>query len=97
MTRASIFPPFTIIEGDRAKGLVLIADHARNALPDEYGDLGLPENEFRRHIAYDIGVEAVTTQLAAMTGAPAVLRGRSLTRVGPLLHPTSRISAAVTA
>ena len=83
MTRASIFPPFTIIEGDRAKGLVLIADHARNALPDEYGDLGLPENEFRRHIAYDIGVEAVTTQLAAMTGAPAVFANFSRLLIDP--------------
>ena len=83
MTRASIFPPFTIIEGDRAKGLVLIADHARNALPDEYGDLGLPENEFRRHIAYDIGVETVTTQLAAITGAPAVFANFSRLLIDP--------------
>ena len=27
-------------------------------LPEEYGDLGLPEAEFDRHIAYDIGVES---------------------------------------
>lgn len=73
MTRAAIFAPFEIIEGDRSRGLVLIADHARRDLPDEYGDLGLPPSEFDRHIAYDIGVEAVTRKLAALTGAPAVL------------------------
>jgi predicted N-formylglutamate amidohydrolase len=32
--------------------------------PQEYGDLGLPAAEFDRHIAYDIGVEAVTRRLA---------------------------------
>ena len=48
MTRAAIFPPFEIVEGARDRGLVLIADHARNALPEEYGDLGLPPEEFQR-------------------------------------------------
>jgi len=52
---------------------VLVADHARRDLPDEYGDLGLPSREFDRHIAYDIGVEAVTRHLAAALGVPAVL------------------------
>jgi len=58
MTRTALFEPFLLIEGDRGRGLVLIADHARRDLPEEYGDLGLPPSEFDRHIAYDIGVEA---------------------------------------
>ena len=49
---------------------MLVADHARRDLPEEYGDLGLPAGEFERHIAYDIGVEMVTRRLAALTGAP---------------------------
>ena len=44
---------------------MLVADHARRDLPEEYGDLGLPAAEFDRHIAYDIGVEMVTRKLAA--------------------------------
>src|SRR5690606_33921407 len=72
MTRDALFSPFEIVEGDRGKGMVLIADHAGRELPDEYGDLGLPAEEFERHIAYDIGVEAVTRQLAAVLGVPAV-------------------------
>jgi aryl-alcohol dehydrogenase-like predicted oxidoreductase len=56
MTRDALFAPFEVLEGDRTKGLVLIADHAGRALPDEYGDLGLKPTEFERHIAYDIGV-----------------------------------------
>ena len=73
MTKASLFAPFEVIEGDRARGIVLLADHAGRALPDEYGDLGLPAAEFERHIAYDIGVETVTRTLARLLGAPAVM------------------------
>ena len=83
MTRTAVFAPFEIIDGDRSPGLVLIADHARRALPDEYGDLGLPASEFDRHIAYDIGVEAVTRKLAALTGAPAVMAGFSRLLIDP--------------
>lgn len=83
MTRAALFPPFELIEGDRSKGLVLVSDHAFNLLPDEYGDLGLPQAEFNRHIAYDIGVEAVTRKLAERTGAPAVMARFSRLLIDP--------------
>jgi predicted N-formylglutamate amidohydrolase len=73
MTRTAVFPPFEIIDGARDRGLVLVADHAKRELPEEYGDLGVPPEEFQRHIAYDIGVEDVTRRLAALTGAPAVM------------------------
>ena len=64
---------FEIVPGDAARGLVIVADHASNRVPADYGDLGLPACEFRRHIAWDIGVEALTRALAARLGAPAVL------------------------
>jgi predicted N-formylglutamate amidohydrolase len=83
MTRAAIFAPFELIEGDRSKGLLLLADHARRDLPEEYGDLGLPASEFDRHIAYDIGVEAVTRGLAARLGVPALLGGFSRLLIDP--------------
>lgn len=67
------FVPFEIIDGDYDGGMVLLADHAMNRLPNEYGRLGLPENAFTRHIAYDIGVEGLTRQLAARLNIPAVL------------------------
>src|SRR3712207_9253829 len=44
-----------------------------NAVPPDLGDLGLPESEFERHIAYDIGAAAVTRSLAQRLGAPAIL------------------------
>ena len=83
MTRLSVFSPFDLVEGDRGKGLVLVADHAGRALPDEYGALGLPASEFDRHIAYDIGVEKVTRELAALLGAPAVLANFSRLLIDP--------------
>lgn len=83
MTRTAVFAPFEIIEGDRAAGVVLVADHARRDLPEEYGDLGLPASEFDRHIAYDIGVEMVTRKLAALTGASAVIAGFSRLLIDP--------------
>jgi predicted N-formylglutamate amidohydrolase len=83
MTRSAVFSPFEIVEGDRDRGLVLVADHAKRALPEEYGDLGLPAEEFQRHIAYDIGVEWVTRQLAALTGAPAVMANFSRLLIDP--------------
>jgi predicted N-formylglutamate amidohydrolase len=83
MTRDALFKPVELVEGDRTRGLVLLADHARNALPDEYGDLGLPASEFSRHIAYDIGVEMVTRGLAARLRAPAAMAAYSRLLIDP--------------
>ncbi|WEX76990.1 N-formylglutamate amidohydrolase [Sinorhizobium numidicum] len=67
------YSPYEIIKGNPANGLVLLADHAMNGLPPEYGRLGLPETAFARHIAYDIGVEPLVRRLAGALDAPAVL------------------------
>ena len=83
MTRSTVFAPFDIVEGDRNRGIVLLADHARRDLPEEYGSLGLPAAEFDRHIAYDIGVETVTRELAALLGVPAVLANFSRLLIDP--------------
>jgi predicted N-formylglutamate amidohydrolase len=87
MTRSSLFSPFEILDGDRTKGLVLVADHAFNDLPDEYGDLGLDPAEFQRHIAYDIGVEMVMRQLSASTRAPGVMARFSRLLIDPNRGP----------
>ena len=69
----SEFTSHYVLPGDRTRGILLVCDHARSALPEGYGNLGLPASEFERHIAYDIGVEAVVNGLAARLGVPAVL------------------------
>jgi predicted N-formylglutamate amidohydrolase len=65
--------PVEIIEGSTESGALILCDHASNAVPPDLGDLGLPEVEFQRHIAYDIGAAAVTRSLARRLGAPAIL------------------------
>lgn len=67
------FESHYVLPGDRSRGIVLVCDHARSALPAVYGSLGLPASEYERHIAYDIGVEAVVNGLSARLGIPAVL------------------------
>lgn len=61
------------IAGRADAGVLFICDHASNALPPEYGTLGLAASEFDRHIAYDIGAADVTRALAKRFNAPAVL------------------------
>ncbi len=69
--------------GDRTRKVLLIADHARNQLPGEYGTLGLPASELERHIGYDIGVEALVTGLAQRLNLPAVISGFSRLLIDP--------------
>lgn len=75
--------PFEIIDGDLGLGLVILADHATNHLPERYGRLGLPESAFERHIAYDIGVEAVARGLNARLNAPVVMSRFSRLLIDP--------------
>ncbi len=80
---AEDFPPFELVDGDPATGVLVLCDHADNRLPSEYGDLGLPAAEFRRHIAYDPGAAAVTRSLARRLGVPAVLATFSRLLIDP--------------
>ncbi|WP_076866480.1 N-formylglutamate amidohydrolase [Bradyrhizobium mercantei] len=44
-------------------------DHYGRLIPSPLGDLGLPESELVRHIAWDIGIADVATQLSDLLGA----------------------------
>src|SRR6478672_6914156 len=75
--------PYRHIEGDAGCGLLLLCDHAANALPTAYGSLGLPPHEFHRHIAYDIGAAGVTERIAEALHAPALLARYSRLLIDP--------------
>lgn len=77
------FRPVERISGDLTTGLIFLCDHARRDLPAEYGDLGLPAAQFERHIAYDIGAEAITRGLASQFNAPAVMTRYSRLLIDP--------------
>jgi predicted N-formylglutamate amidohydrolase len=86
MPDVSPLPPYSAplsLEPGPDRRLLLLCDHATNALPEEYGLLGLPAEEFRRHIAYDIGAAAVTRGLAHRLGATAVYTGFSRLLIDP--------------
>jgi len=66
---------FEAITGRDDSRLLLLCDHASNALPE--GGLGLDPALLSTHIAYDIGAAAVTRALARAYGGPAMLGGWS--------------------
>lgn len=74
---------FRTIAGRDDAGVLLLCDHASNALPPRYGRLGLTEAQFARHIAYDIGAASATEALAAALGAPALLTTYSRLLIDP--------------
>lgn len=74
---------FEVVGGRADAGLIVLCDHASNALPAEYGSLGLPPHEFQRHIAYDIGAAGITRVLAEAFQAPAVLTRTSRLLIDP--------------
>ncbi|MEM7742611.1 MAG: N-formylglutamate amidohydrolase [Pseudomonadota bacterium] len=58
---------------DALTDLVLVCDHASNAVPPWVTPLGLPPEDMARHIAWDVGARGLTLGLAHALGAPAVL------------------------
>lgn len=60
-------------EGPSAAPILLLCDHASNAIPADLGDLGLSDADRNRHIAYDVGARGVTLALAEALAAPAIL------------------------
>lgn len=77
------FMPIESIKGDQRSGVILIADHAMRNLPAKYGTLGMEPSEFERHIAYDIGAEPLTRELAERLSCPAVMARFSRLLIDP--------------
>ncbi len=77
------FNSHEIIDGDKGAGLILLCDHASNALPPRYGDLGVSDRDLERHIGFDIGAGPLTRMLAKRFRAPAVLSSFSRLFIDP--------------
>jgi predicted N-formylglutamate amidohydrolase len=76
-----------IVNPGGASDFVLVCDHASNAIPAEYGTLGLDRDHLREHIAWDIGAAAVTRRLAERLDAPAILSRFSRLVIDPNRMP----------
>lgn len=70
-------PPYTVLNRDSARPLILVCDHASRRIPACLGDMGLDPLTRRCHLAWDIGAGALTRELAARLGATTVLAGYS--------------------
>lgn len=70
-------PPVRVLRPEGGSDFVLTADHAGRAIPRHLGDLGVPAGELERHIAWDIGVAAVTERLSLALDATAILQAYS--------------------
>ena len=63
-------PPVAWHRPEGRAGLLLLCEHASNHVPPAFGGLGLPDAEWQRHIAWDIGALALAQALADRLDAP---------------------------
>lgn len=73
----------TVLNPQAVGPLLLVCDHASRAIPHSLENLGLPEEQLGRHIAYDIGAAALTRRLVERFSATAVLSGYSRLVIDP--------------
>lgn len=66
--------PIRLVGADGAADFLLTADHAGRMIPRRLGTLGLSPHDLDRHIAWDIGIAAVTEHLSAALDAAAVMQ-----------------------
>ena len=69
--------PVTVHNENGSSPFLIVADHAGNSMPCGLGRLGVPESEWERHIAWDIGIAGVCRFMAAELDAAVVLQNYS--------------------
>ncbi len=67
-------PPVLEQNPSGASPFLLTSDHYGRAIPRALGDLGLPEDELARHIAWDIGIAGVAEALSKHLGAHLIVQ-----------------------
>ena len=66
--------PVELVNANSDHPVVLVCEHAGQAVPSVLNGLGLPPGAMDAHIGWDIGAREVTLRLAKALGAPAVLQ-----------------------
>ena len=69
--------PVTVHNENGPSPFLIVADHAGNSMPRALGRLGVPESECERHIAWDIGIAAVSRLVADALDATLVQQNYS--------------------
>ena len=70
-------PPAVLELGPGHSSFVIVVDHAGRRIPRRLANLGVPEAELDRHIAWDIGALAVARGVAERLGALLVAQNYS--------------------
>jgi predicted N-formylglutamate amidohydrolase len=70
-------PPVTVYNENGPSPILIVADHAGNAIPRALGRLGIPQAEYQRHIAWDIGIAVVCRVLADVLDATLIQQNYS--------------------
>lgn len=66
--------PVILVNEGASSRVVLVCEHAGRVVPRALGNLGLGEDDLSRHIAWDIGAEAVSRALAKKLDATLILQ-----------------------
>lgn len=69
--------PVQIVNEDSDARVILVCEHAGNAVPQSLANLGLNTSQLGQHVAIDIGAAAVAHELATIINAPLVLQNYS--------------------
>ena len=65
-------PAFSQFRSEGKKSLLFTSDHNGCVIPRKLNNLDIPDHELRRHVAYDIGIDAVAHYLSARFDAPLI-------------------------
>jgi predicted N-formylglutamate amidohydrolase len=66
--------PVEIVNPEGNSWFFLTCEHAGRTVPARLGGLGVPAADMDRHIAYDVGAEALSRRLSTLLDAPLVLQ-----------------------
>lgn len=66
--------PVILVNEGASSRVVLVCEHAGRVVPRALGNLGLGEDDLSRHIAWDIGAEAVSRALSQKLDATLILQ-----------------------
>ncbi|MEM7282364.1 MAG: N-formylglutamate amidohydrolase [Pseudomonadota bacterium] len=69
--------PFSFYNETGSAPVLVVCDHASRAVPQCLNQLGLTDDVFEKHVAWDIGTNLLGPELADALQAPAILAGYS--------------------
>lgn len=66
--------PVEVCNGSSESDIVLLCEHAGQAIPQALDGLGVSKYEIDRHIGWDIGAEALAREIADRLNAPLIIQ-----------------------